>query len=148
MALTPAELRILLPDSSIDLGASVEGRDDAIRLAGSLLVASGAVTGEYVERMLERERVVSTFVGDGIAMPHGTLSARGSVVREGLSLLVLAEPIDWAGQPVGVVIGIAAHGRRYITLLSELASALLDEGRAEALRAATTAEQARGRLVG
>jgi PTS system mannitol-specific IIA component len=121
MAPTLDELSALLPTSSIGLTAVAADRDDAIRQAGALLVAAGAVVPGYVEQMLERERVVSTFVGEGIAMPHGTLTARSDVIAEGLAVLLLADPVDWAGQPVTLVIGIAAHGRRYITLLSQLA---------------------------
>jgi mannitol PTS system EIIA component len=147
MAPTVPELSRLLPDASINLAARAQDRDDAIRQAGALLVAAGAVEPDYVDQMLERERVVSTFVGDGIAMPHGTLTAKSDVVAEGLSILVLADPIDWAGQPVMVVIGIAAHGRRYISLLSQLAAALLDDGRAQSLRDATTVDQVRALLA-
>jgi PTS system mannitol-specific IIA component len=112
MAPTLDELSQLLPAGSINLSASASDRDDAIRQAGALLVAAGAVDPDYVEQMLEREHVVSTFVGDGIAMPHGTLTAKSDVVNEGLSVLLLRDPVDWAGQPVTLVIGIAAHGRR------------------------------------
>jgi PTS system mannitol-specific IIA component len=147
MAPTLDELSELLPASSIKLRATASGRDDAIRQAGALLVAAGAVDPDYVDQMLERERVVSTFVGEGIAMPHGTLTAKSDVVNEGLSLLLLGEPVDWAGQPVTLVIGIAAHGRRYITLLSQLATALLDDGRAKSLRESTTPEQVRALLA-
>jgi mannitol PTS system EIIA component len=147
MAPTLDELSRLLPDSSINLTAAAEDRDDAIRQAGALLVQAGAVDPDYVDQMLEREHVVSTFVGDGIAMPHGTLTAKTDVLAEGLSVLLLAEPVDWAGQPVTLVIGIAAHGRRYITLLSQLATALLDDGRATSLREATTAERVRALLA-
>lgn len=143
MAPTLDELQILLPSSSVVLDAKVADRDDAIRQAGTLLVRAGAVDPDYTEQMLERERVVSTYVGDGIAMPHGTLTAKVDVLSEGLSVLRLAEPIDWAGQPVTLVIGIAAHGRRYIALLSQLATALLDDGRATSLREATTASEVR-----
>ena len=72
---------------------------------------------------------------------------KSDVVNEGLSVLLLAEPVDWAGQPVTLVIGIAAHGRRYITLLSQLATALLDDGRATSLREATTADRVRALLA-
>jgi len=98
--------------------------------------------------MLERESVVSTFVGDGVAMPHGTLGAKDDVVRESLGVLVLENPIDWAGQPVMLVIGIAAHGRRYITLLSQLAANLLDDGRVGELSAAATKDRVRELLAG
>src|SRR5665213_1689237 len=134
MAPTLDELSRLLPTSSINLSATAATRDDAVREAGALLVAAGAVDPDYVDQMLERERIVSTFVGDGIAMPHGTLTAKSDVINEGLSVLLLAKPVDWAGQPVTLVIGIAAHGRRYITLLSQLAAVLLDDARATSLR--------------
>jgi PTS system mannitol-specific IIA component len=147
MAPTLDELGQLLPASSIKLGASASSRDDAIRQAGALLVQAGAVRPDYVDQMLERERAVSTFVGDGIAMPHGTLTAKSDVLSEGLSVLRLDGQVDWAGQPVTLVIGIAAHGRRYITLLSQLATALLDDGRATSLREATTAERVRALLA-
>jgi PTS system mannitol-specific IIA component len=140
MAPSLAELRHLLPASSIDLHATATSREDAVRQAGALLVASGSVEREYVDEMLDRERAVSTFVGDGIAMPHGTLTAKSDVLVEGLSLLRLRTPVNWKGEQVTIVIGIAAHGRRYITLLSQLATVLLEEGRAEALRTATSTE--------
>ena len=143
MAPTLDELTRLLPASSITLASSATTRDDAIREAGALLVSAGAVDPDYIDQMLERERVVSTFVGEGIAMPHGTLTAKSDVRNEGLAVLLLTNPVDWAGQPVTLVIGIAAHGRRYITLLSQLATVLLDDGRARSLRDATTPEQVR-----
>jgi PTS system mannitol-specific IIA component len=141
MAPSVIELHELLPASSIVFASQVSDRVEAIRRSGALLVAAGCVDVDYVDQMLDRERAVSTFVGDGIAMPHGTLTAKNDVMVEGLSLLLLASPIDWGGSEVTTVIGIAAHGRRYITLLSQLATALLDEGRAESLRRATTPER-------
>jgi PTS system mannitol-specific IIA component len=141
MAPSRSELRVLLPETSIDLDATATSRDDAIRQVGALLVSAGSVDSGYVDQMLDRERTVSTFVGDGVAMPHGTLAAKNDVLVEGLALLRLDNPIDWGDQQVAVVIGIAAHGRRYITLLSQLASALLEEGRAESLRTATTLDE-------
>ena len=132
---------MLLPETSIDLDATATSRDDAIRQVGALLVSAGSVDSGYVDQMLDRERTVSTFVGDGVAMQHGTLAAKNDVLVEGLALLRLANPIDWGDEQVAVVIGIAAHGRRYITLLSQLASALLEEGRAESLRTATTLDE-------
>jgi mannitol PTS system EIIA component len=148
MAPTIAELRELLPDEHMVLAARAASREDAIRQVGELLVGTGAVHSAYVDQMLERESVVSTFVGDGVAMPHGTLGAKDDVVREALGVLVLENPIDWAGQPVMLVIGIAAHGRRYITLLSQLAANLLDDGRVGELSAAATKDRVRELLAG
>jgi mannitol PTS system EIIA component len=148
VALTIDEVTNLLPESSISLGAIASSRQDAIEQAGALLSKAGAVGPDYTERMLEREADVSTFVGEGVAMPHATRAASDSVKSEGLSLLVLSEPVDWAGQPVTLVIGIAAAGRRNIALLSQLALVLLDEGRADAIRAASTPGQVQELLAG
>jgi PTS system mannitol-specific IIA component len=148
MAPTLPELQELLPDASVELAVSVSSRDDAIRRVGALLVRAGAVEPGYVDHMLEREASVSTFVGDGVAMPHGTVTDDSEVLQEGLSVLVLAEPVDWAGETVSVVIGIAAHGRDYIALLSQLASELLRDGRVAELSAANTPRAVRELLAG
>ena len=147
MAPTLAELHVLLPEGSIVLDATAEDRDDAIRQAGALLVSSGSARSDYVDEMLEREHVVSTYVGDGIAMPHGTLTAKSDILKDGLSLIRFTDPVAWGSESVTIVIGIAAHGRRYITLLSQLATALLDDGRATELRNATTPAEVQ-RLLG
>jgi PTS system mannitol-specific IIA component len=133
---SPAEL---LAAESVLFDVAAADVDDAIRLAGEALVAAGAVEPEYIAAMLERERTVSTYVGEGVAVPHGTLAAKGTVKRDAIVFLRLAEPVDWNGSEVTVVIGIAARGRGHIGLLSQLASVLLDPERGEALRAAATA---------
>jgi len=139
--LTLARFRTLLPEASIVLDAAVASREEAVALAGSILAAGGAVDQSYADAMLEREYSVSTYVGEGIAMPHGTLSAKDSVISDALVLLRFTKPIDWNGESVSVVIGIAARGRGYIALISQLAAVLLDSGKAADLRAATTADE-------
>jgi PTS system mannitol-specific IIA component len=146
--MTIDEVTALLPESSISLGAIASSKEDAIGQAAALLVAAGSVTEDYAGRMLDRERDVSTFVGEGVAMPHGTRAAAGCIRAEGLCLLQLVDPVDWAGQPVSLVIGIAATGRRNVTLLSQLALVLLDDGRAEALRVVGSARGAQELLAG
>jgi PTS system mannitol-specific IIA component len=143
MAPSRSELTALLPDSSIDLAASATDRIDAVRQVGALLVGSDRVNEAYIDEMLDRERAVSTYVGAGVAIPHGTLSGKKDVLVEGLAFLRLDSPVDWNGEQVHVVIGIAAHGRRYITILSQLATQLLEQDRALALRTATTGDQVR-----
>lgn len=148
MAPSLSELERLLPDDSIVFAGHAESRRDAVRRAGALLVSAGAVDADYVDEMLDREEAVSTFVGDGIAMPHGTLAAKNDVLVEGLSVILLAEPVAWGGESVTIVIGIAAHGRRYIALLSQLATVLLEGGQSTRLRAATTPAEVRKLLAG
>ena len=130
----------LLAESSINLTATATGRDDAIRQAGEALLAAGAIEPSYIDAMLERENSVSTFVGEGVAIPHGTLAGKDAVKSDALVLLRFPDGVDWDGNAVSVAIGIAAKGNGHIALLSQLATILLEPEKAEALRNATSIE--------
>jgi PTS system mannitol-specific IIA component len=131
-------LHELLAEASINLDASATSRDDAIRQAGAGLVAVGAVESPYVDAMIDRENSVSTFMGEGVAIPHGTLAAKDSVKSDALSMVRFPAGVDWDGNDVRLAFGIAAKGNGHIALLSQLASILMDPEKAEALRNATT----------
>lgn len=134
-------LNELLAEASIDLDASAASRDDAIRQAGAALIAVGAVDASYVDAMIDRENSVSTFMGEGVAIPHGTLGAKDSVRADALSLIRFPDGVDWDGNQVTLAFGIAAKGNGHIALLAQLATVLMDPDKAAALRAATTVEQ-------
>ncbi|CAN5548288.1 hypothetical protein BH09ACT4_BH09ACT4_13360 [soil metagenome] len=131
----------LLAASSIRLDSHASGRDDAIRQTGAALVEAGAVDPGYVDAMLERENSVSTFVGEGVAIPHGTLAGKDAVKDDAIVVLRFPDGVDWDGNPVSVAVGIAAKGNGHIALLSQLATVLLDPEKAAALRGATTADE-------
>jgi PTS system mannitol-specific IIA component len=131
-------LHELLAEASINLDASATSRDDAIRQAGAGLMAVGAVDAPYVDAMIDRENSVSTFMGEGVAIPHGTLAAKDSVKSDALSMVRFPGGVDWDGNDVRLAFGIAAKGNGHIALLSQLASILMDPDKAEALRNATT----------
>jgi len=131
----------LLAEQSINLTAEAKDRDDAIRQAGQALLAAGAIDATYIDAMLERENSVSTFVGEGVAIPHGTLAGKDAVKNDALVLLRFPDGVDWDGNDVRIAIGIAAKGNGHIALLSQLATVLLEPEKAEALRNATTKEQ-------
>jgi mannitol PTS system EIIA component len=128
----------LLADESIRLHCTASDRDDAIRQAGEALVEAGAVEPSYVSAMLDRERSVSTYVGEAIAFPHATLAEVDAVQRDAIVVLRFPDGVDWDGNRVVVVIGLAALGRGHIGLLSRLATVLLEPGKAEAIRSAET----------
>ena len=132
----------LLDLDAIDLDARADDKEAAVRACGETLVRVGAVQPAYVDAMLERERTISTYVGEGVAIPHGTLAAKEAVVRDALCYLRFAEPIDWDGDEVTVCvgIGIAARDNGHIAILGQLATILMDPPRAAALRAATSAD--------
>jgi mannitol PTS system EIIA component len=134
-------LTSLLAEESIRLDRTATDRFDAVRQCGAALVAAGAVDETYVDAMIQREETVSTFVGEGVAIPHGTLAGKESVKRDALVVLRFPEGVDWDGNAVSVCVGIAAAGGGHIALLSQLAEILLDPAKAEQLRSATSAEQ-------
>jgi PTS system mannitol-specific IIA component len=131
----------LLAPASIRLDAVAADRDDAIRQAGAALIAAGAVDPSYVDAMLERENSVSTYVGEGVAIPHGTLAGKDAVKDDAIVVLRFPGGVDWDGNTVSVAVGIAAKGNGHIALLSQLATVLLDPEKAAALRGATTPDR-------
>lgn len=130
----------LLDVSAIDLDACADSKEAAVRACGEALVRVGAVEPAYVEAMLERERTISTYVGEGVAIPHGTLAGKEEVVRDALCYLRFADPVDWDGDPVSVCVGIAAAGDGHVDVLAQLAQVLMDPDQAQALRDATKPE--------
>ena len=130
----------VLTAEAIVLGGSATTRDDAIDEAGRLLVATGAVEESYVAAMHERETSVSTFMGNGLAIPHGTNEAKSAIRRTAISFVRYAEPVDWKGKPAEFVVGIAGAGDDHLTVLQRLAEVFMDEGEISRLRAAASAD--------
>lgn len=126
---------------AVRLDATAAGRDDAIRQCGRALVEAGAAAPAYVDTMLDRERSVSTYVGEGVAIPHGTLAGKDLVHRDALCVLRFPGGVDWDGNEVALCVGIAARGDGHVRILSELAQVLLDPDRARALRESADADE-------
>lgn len=125
----------LLDRGAVRLDATATDREDAIRQCGEALVRAGAVDPAYVDTMLERERSVSTYVGEGVAIPHGTLDGKDSVRHDAVSFVRFPAGVAWDDDNrVVLCIGIAARGDGHVRLLSELAQILLDPDQARALR--------------
>ena len=106
---------------------SATTKDEAIREAGALLVAAGAVKPEYVDAMLEREASVSTYMGNFLAIPHGTNEAKDAITRSALSLVRYDTPIDWDGDEVRFAVGIAGLNNEHLEILSKIAIVFSDE---------------------
>jgi PTS system mannitol-specific IIC component len=139
---------VLLTDDSIVLDGTAATRDEAITEAGRLLVASGAVDPSYVDAMHERETSVSTHMGNGLAIPHGTNEAKSSIHRTAISFVRYPRGIDWNGKPAEFVIGIAGTGNDHLGLLRKIAGVFTDPGQVELLRSATSTAQVREILEG
>lgn len=98
-----------------------------MKKAGQLLVDSGVVKAGYVQAMKDREQIVSTFMGNALAIPHGTDEAKNEVIASGLSLLQIPEGLLWNGEEVKVVIGIAGKDGEHLDLLSQIAMTFSEE---------------------
>ena len=130
-------------DGNQVLDGTAGDRDEAITEAGNLLVATGNVDAGYVDSMHERERSVSTYMGNLLAIPHGTNDAKAMIARSSISVVRYPNGIEWNGNPVRFVIGIAGAGNDHLALLGQIAEVFLDESRIAELEAATTAAQIR-----
>lgn len=114
-------------------------KDAAIQEAADMLVAAGAVTPDYADAMRERETSVSTYMGNLLAIPHGTNESKESILDSGLSVARYDSPIDWDGNPVKFVIGIAGKDGGHLEILSKIAIVFADEDEVAKLEAAPDA---------
>lgn len=115
-------------------------KGEAIQEAADILVAAGAVTPDYADAMREREASVSTYMGNLLAIPHGTNEAKESILDSGLSVARYDEPLDWDGNPVKFVIGIAGKDGGHLEILSKIAIVFSDEDEVAKLEAAPDAQ--------
>ena len=108
-------------------GLPSESKEDAILRAGHMLEASGYVESGYAESMLEREKVASTYMGMGLAIPHGTSETKALVRESGIVVLQYPDGVDFGEEKARLVIGIAGAGDAHLDILAKISSALDDE---------------------
>jgi PTS system mannitol-specific IIA component/phosphocarrier protein FPr len=136
----------VLVRAAIRLAQHANDKWDALRQSGALLEELGAVDTGYAAAILEREGQISTYMGEGVAIPHGTDEARALVRRTTLGFLQYPEGVDWDGETVYLCIPIAASGDEHVGVLSALAGILVDGDSAAALRGATDVDDVLARL--
>jgi len=133
---------------AIHTGASAQNKEEAIRQVAAALTAAGNVAEGYVNGMLAREQQTTTFLGNGIAIPHGTTDTRDLVLKTGVQVYQFPQGVDWGeGQTAYVAIGIAAKSDEHLALLRQLTHVLSDDSIAEQLKTAS-AEDLRALLMG
>lgn len=132
----------ILTRETIELGASLENQEDAIRRAGTLLVENGHVEDRYIDSMFEREKSVSTFMGNAVAIPHGTSDSKKWVERSGLSIITVPGGVGFGdGNVAKLVIGIAGKGNEHLEILSNIALVCSEEENVEQIVNAKTKEE-------
>ena len=118
----------ILSTENIVLNAEVENKERAIRLTGSVLVERGYVDPAYIEKMLEREELTSTYMGNFVAIPHGTEDAKESVKESGITIIQVPGGVDFGnGNLVKLLIGIAGKGDEHLDILSNIAIVCSEE---------------------
>jgi PTS system mannitol-specific IIA component len=128
----------VLAAEAVRLGLSASTKEDAILITGRILEELGAVDIGYADAMLEREQGMSTSLGEGFAIPHGTDESRVLIHRTALSFAQFPDGIDWGTDRVVVCIGIAAKDDEHIEILGQLANILIQPELAAQLREAQT----------
>ena len=130
----------VLKRESVVTGLPSVPKDDAIRHVGNMLVELGSVGPSYVDAMVERDANVSTFLGNGVAMPHGTFESKEAVMKTGIVVAQYPEGVDWGVGTAHIVIGLGAVGDDHVEILSHMAEILQDEEQAKKLWDTTDTE--------
>lgn len=138
-----------LETASIRLGASANDKADAIRQVGQLLLDTGKIHEGYIASMMKREEVTATFLGNGIAIPHG-MRDDGDLIREtGLAVVQFPNGVEWnPGETVHVAVGIAARSDEHIRILANLTNVVMDEAAASRLACTRDAGEVAATLNG
>jgi PTS system mannitol-specific IIA component len=131
----------ILTLSQIKVPGTATSKDEAIKEAGQILVDAGAVTGEYVDAMYEREKSVSTYMGNFLAIPHGTNEAKDAIKASALSVVRYDTPIDWDGNEVRFAVGIAGLNNGHLEILGKIAVIFSDMDEVDKMIAAGSADE-------
>lgn len=134
------ESNVLAPER-VRIHSGSATRDEAMKEAADLLVSAGAVTTDYFAAMQDRERTVSTYMGNELAIPHGTNDAKDAVLGSALTFVRYDGGVDWDGGPVTFVVGIAGKGGAHLDILSQIAVLFSDEAEVAKLKAVTDPDE-------
>lgn len=132
----------VLAKENIKLNVSLNNQEEAIRYTGQILVDNGYVEPSYIDKMFEREELTSTFMGNFVAIPHGTEDAKSLVNESGLSVVTVPEGVEYGdGNTVKILIGIAGKGDEHLDILSNIAIVLSDEDNIQSILNAASEEE-------
>lgn len=123
----------LLYPQNVRVNCKADKKENIIRTVGQMLVDSGYVGQSYVDGMIKREETVSTFMGSGLALPHGVEEAKKEVKASGIAVMIFPEGTDWDGEEVKIVVGVAGVGEEHVEILGIIAEHMLEEDALERL---------------
>ncbi|WNM28066.1 PTS sugar transporter subunit IIA [Demequina capsici] len=138
----------ILSAEGVRLGLTATDKADALTQCGEALVSIGAATQEYAAALHDRELQVTTYIGEGVAIPHGTNESREHIQRAAIAYLQFPDGVDWDGNDVRVCIAIASRSEEHIEILQRLASVLMDPDAAASLREPASVDDVLALLAG
>lgn len=138
---TPNAGSSILRKENIVLGLTSTSKEDAINKAGEMLAAAGYVKHDYIPAMHEREKVASTYIGNGVAIPHGVGEAKKQIQTSGIVVLQYPNGVEFEGGTAYLVIGIAGAGGEHLQILTKIAETIEDEATVQHLAKVTDAEE-------
>ncbi len=118
----------ILKKSSIFTSQNINSKEDATKLAGKILYDNGYISKEYVDSMLEKleKESYATYIGNGVAIPHGMESGKKFVKNTGISYIQCPKGVEWNGETAYLIVGIAAKDDDHMGVLSTLAELIED----------------------
>lgn len=140
------EKKVVIVADGIKLNQTPVTKEEAIQAAGELLAKLGYVDDSYADAMQEREKLMTTYMGMGVAIPHGTTQAKGTVKKTGIVLLQYPEGVDFGEEKAQLVFGIAGIGDEHLDLLSKICEMLEDQEVLETLKTTNDTEWVLGKL--
>lgn len=126
--------KAVLKKEGIKTGLKSVDKETAIRAAGQLLCDLGFANEDYIQAMVDRENMVSTYMGMGVAIPHGTSNAKETVKKSGIVVMQYPEGVDFGDEKAYLVIGIAGVGDEHLEILGNIVASLEDEELLETLK--------------
>ena len=126
--------KAVLKKEGIKTGLKSVDKETAIRAAGQLLCDLGFANEDYIQAMVDRENMVSTYMGMGVAIPHGTSNAKETGKKSGIVVMQYPEGVDFGDEKAYLVIGIAGVGDEHLEILGNIVASLEDEELLETLK--------------
>ncbi|MGD6969278.1 PTS mannitol transporter subunit IICBA [Rossellomorea vietnamensis] len=131
----------LLLEENIFIGKEFASKEEAIRFAGEALVKAGYVEDSYVDAMIDREGITTTYMGNNVAIPHGTEEAKKAVIKSGFTVIQVPNGVDFDGEQAKLIFGIAGKDGTHLEILSGIAVICSEQENVDQMVGARTAKE-------
>lgn len=142
-------MKTIFDEKNIQLNASFTNKEEAIDAAGRILVDNGYVSEAYVSDMLEREKILTTYMGNNVSIPHGVSGSESKIMHSGISFIQVPEGIHFSEDNIAyIIIGIAGKGNEHLEILSNIAIVCSEMENIEKLKTAKSKKEITDFFVG